>query len=587
MLTFVNKFRSLLDKDDKAKFIRFISLLFLSGMLSLFGIGLIIPVVNLLIDPEKIHQYSWLNSYTYSQVLISSIFLLVFAFWVKNAMLMLSLTVQSKFLYGLAAKIQKKLFSHYMNLSYSAHLYRSTPKLIRNLNNETSVFANYIVNPIGTALTEFITSSIILTILLVINFWFSFAVGLSLLLTLTFFLRFTRRKTKYFAALRADFWAAMTKQVMQGLGGIKETKLYHKEDYFLRQFDKSADNIAQSGSFSNIFRSSPRFLIEVIAITVILVLLALFILLGYSGTQILVLLSVFGVASVQLLPSLNRLMQAVAMIKYAKPAFETIYQDLKHESVHHTKKETPSLTLQFNQAIIMRNVSYGYQKNKLALENINLVIPKGKKIALVGESGAGKSTCVDVLLGLLELRSGELLVDDQLLQGEESLRAYQKLFAYIPQIIYLYDGSIRENIAFGLTSNEINDQQVWRCLQLASLADFVNGLPAGLDSMVGENGIRLSGGQRQRIGIARALYHQPEVLVMDEATAALDNQTEREVTRALYTAVENRTVVTIAHRLSTVRQYDCLYFMRQGKIISSGTFDELSHQCAGFATMLV
>jgi ATP-binding cassette subfamily C protein len=283
----------------------------------------------------------------------------------------------------------------------------------------------------------------------------------------------------------------------------------------------------------------------------------------------------------QLLPSLNRLMTAFTSIKYSLPALNVIAQEL-------TDTTFPSSTLSvnlkvrksplFQNELLLENICFTYPVGTIALQDISLSIKKGQSIAFVGPSGSGKTTLADIILGLLKPQSGKILIDGLGLT-DENLNAWHQHLGYIPQSIYLYDCTIKENIAFGVPYEEVPEEKVWKALNMASLKTFVEGLTEKLETQVGENGVRLSGGQRQRIGIARALYRDPDVLVMDEATAALDNQTEKEVTQAIGAAVENRTVITIAHRLSTIKNCTVIYVLDQGKVVAKGSYNMLIEQC--------
>jgi ATP-binding cassette subfamily C protein len=296
-------------------------------------------------------------------------------------------------------------------------------------------------------------------------------------------------------------------------------------------------------------------------------------------------LSLFAIAAVRLMPSAKRIISTITTIRYSKDSVDVIHYDLLSLETTPTKtsliKSTQTSSHLFQNTIELKNIYYQYPNaSKLSLLGISLSITKGQAIALVGESGSGKTTLVDVILGLLPPSQGEILVDEENILS--NLTNWQSQIGYIPQSIYLCDDTIRSNIAFGLPLDQINEEQVWKSLRAAQLGELIRNLPDQLDTLVGERGIRLSGGQRQRIGIARALYHDPEILVMDEATAALDNNTEREFMEALESMSKDKTMIMIAHRLSTVKNCEHLYLMQQGKIIGSGTYNELLSQSIEF-----
>jgi ATP-binding cassette subfamily C protein len=571
---FVYKFAYLLDAEDRKNFTKFLIILFMGGLLSLLGIGAVIPFVNLLIAPQQLTQIPILGQLGYIQAVTICVVGLILAYWLKNLASFFILKKQAIFLNQLAAKVQSKLFQCYIYSPYNLHVNRNSSELVSNINVEITILSSRVIGQTGNLLNELVTSSIVFVFLLIINPIFSLLVVGSVLIAAYLFIMKIKQKNKYYSELRAKNYAKLTQGVLQGLGGIKETKIYQKETFFSKKVDQYAQGIASSQAFANVFQQSPRFLIEAVAITVVMLTILLFIFLGYSGQTMLILLTIFGVASVQLLPSMSRFMQALANIKYGYPALNKIYQEFQsYDQVVSKRLKYNRKAIQkipFNHSLELKNISFSYQ-DKFVLKDINLSIPKGKRVAFVGPSGAGKTTLVDIILGVLRPNKGRIFVDGIEI-NDSNLAQWQKHFGYIPQMIYIYDCSLRENIAFGIESDQISDSQVWWALEQASLNDFVNSeCEKGLDTLVGENGIRLSGGQRQRIGIARALYRNPDVLVMDEATAALDNQTEAEVTQALSNAERGRTIITIAHRLTTIQNYDIIYEIDKGYITESKT----------------
>jgi ATP-binding cassette subfamily C protein len=352
----------------------------------------------------------------------------------------------------------------------------------------------------------------------------------------------------------------------------------------LTAFEKDASLLKSSSTFQNTFQQAPRMMIEFIGLAVVMSVLCGFVLVGSSPQDMFILLGVFGVAAAQLLPSLNRLTQAMVQIKYGMSALEGIYRELKQVKQFDldllAQKKIVKEPL-FNSVISLNGLHYSYQDGTKALKGVSLDISKNKKIAFVGESGAGKTTLVDLIMGLYAPLRGDIKLDGSELSSDEAKLSFQKLFAYIPQSIVLYDKTIRENIAFGVNEGDIDDFRVKKCLEAALLDKFVEQLNKKEYTFIGEAGVRLSGGQRQRVGIARALYQNPQILVMDEATSALDNNTEKEVTEVL-SRLTNLTIITIAHRLTTIKDYDVIYVMKDGKVVSTGSYDGLLKNCETF-----
>ena len=307
---------------------------------------------------------------------------------------------------------------------------------------------------------------------------------------------------------------------------------------------------------------------------------------GKTTNSILTTFSLFTVAAMRVLPSINRLNWGFSVIRFGIPSLDEIFSHLKkcekfiiEDSVRKTTDR-----ISFDNQIEFRNVSYKYRNSENhSLESFSLVIPKKSKVALVGASGAGKSTAIDLILGLLKPSSGDVLVDGKSIH--ESLFSWQQQIGYVPQSIYVLDDTIQNNIAFGVQKEFFDEEKVWAALRLAQLDSFVKGLPNGLDTMIGENGVRFSGGQRQRIGIARALYHEPKVLIMDEATAALDNETEYNLISSIENLSGKCTIIWVAHRVSTVKNCDLIFFLNHGRMIASGSYDSLVSENTKFAQM--
>ncbi|ASK78117.1 ABC transporter ATP-binding protein [Paraphotobacterium marinum] len=589
----MNKFKyyftNILDQEDKKKFLKYILVLFLGSAFSVLGIGVVIPFINLLIQPEKIMSFSLAKGWSYHELMVFFTVLLVMAFFIKNTVALMLINYQYKFLFSLTAKIQKKLFSGYITAPYEYHLNRNTPNLIKIVNNETTLFSNYIVAPLGTVFTETFSSMFVIIVLFYLNPVFTSLVALFLGLGVYLFMRAIKKKIEFYSLRRSKSWTSMTQNVLDGLTGIKETKLYHNEEKFLTNFSKEANSINTSSSFQLTFQSAPRMLIEFIGLTVVMCVLCGFVLYGESSQNMFLLLGVFGVAAAQLLPSLNRLTQALVQIKYGMPALVSIYEELNKIEIpnkDYFSNKSKSERTNFKHSINLKDLYFNFSDGTKAIDGVNVEIYKNQKIAFVGESGAGKTTLVDVILGMYEPSSGKIYLDGEYIDSESKKTRYQKLFAYIPQSIILYDKSIRENVAFGIDEDLIDDELVKDCLKSAQLLDFVGSLDKREFSVIGESGTRLSGGQRQRLGIARALYKRPKILVMDEATSALDNKTEKDITSVI-SKLKDLTIITIAHRLSTIKDYDVIHVMQSGKLISSGTYNELLEKCEVFSNIAV
>ncbi|HPK05937.1 MAG TPA: ABC transporter ATP-binding protein, partial [Bacteroidales bacterium] len=369
----------------------------------------------------------------------------------------------------------------------------------------------------------------------------------------------------------------MLRAARQGFGGIKDARVLNRENEFIeifRSMARKSSRLQQNRVFISMI---PKPMIETLAVTGVILIALLMVLQGRPIENVVPILTLFAVAIIRLMPAIQQITQTLTDIRYHLPSVNAVYDDLMYlrpfnKQFEKDRRKKDKLELKNN--ITINNIFYQYSNSsEQAINGISLTIPHGKAIAFVGSSGAGKTTIVDVLLGLLEPQQGEILVDGKNIY--ESISAWQRNIGYIPQFIYLGDESLRRNIAFGLSDKIIDEEEVLRTVKLAQLEELVAQLPEGLDTRVGERGTRLSGGQRQRVGIARALYNDPQVLVMDEATSALDNITEQQIIDSIENLKGERTVIMIAHRLTTVMNCDMLYFMDKGKIIDQGTYQEL------------
>jgi len=375
-------------------------------------------------------------------------------------------------------------------------------------------------------------------------------------------------------------------QINQGLGSIKETILLGKNQFFIDRYNYHSQQCARQMIKSDIVSKSPRFFIETAVVSLVMGGMIYYLMIGETPEKIFIILSILTIVALRVMPSLNRVSLAWNTIRFYIPGFNEIYNDLMYcERMEFLRKEKQvDGALGFSSTIRMHQVTFFYENMKIpALETVSLEIPKDKTVGFVGPSGAGKTTAIDVMLGLLDPTHGQVLVDGVDIRGH--LRSWQQRIGYIPQEIYLFDDSILSNVALGLEPGEIDEEKVWKALGLAQLEDFVRSLPEGVLTKIGERGVRISGGQRQRIGIARALYNNPPVLVMDEATASLDNETERAFMDSINTLSGGKTIIIIAHRLTTIRHCDRIFFLKEGRLLAEGRYQELIDNNEDFRKM--
>ncbi len=560
----------LLDREDRIVFGKIVALLILNGFCSVLGIGAVLPFIYLLVNPNEVMQLKVFNGMAYSEVVAISVFSLVGAFLLKNWVAFMVLKKQAHALFGIGAKVMRTFYRNVINAPYKWHLDRNTPTVIRDINNEGWNLSTNILNNAGMILCEIISLALVVTTLLIISPVFASIILLGVAAIAAVIIRVTKGKAKRYGELRTEAWDQQASLVYNGMSSIKELKLYSKEEYFLSRFDTAAGNTAITSTFATISQTAPRMFLEASVVSIVLLLVFMMLKSGMSPDSVLVFLSVFGAASVQLLPSVNRMMGGIAILRYFRPTLKIVSEGLNLSRVTPPRGNAP---VKFENEIRVEDLWFKYGE-KIVLKGINVSIEKNSKMAIVGSTGSGKTTLIDLLLCLHRPIKGEIVVDEQKLT-DKNIASWQAKCAYIPQAIVLLNCSIKENIALGVDIEKINESRVWGCLRIANLEEHVRKLPDGLNTSVGENGVKLSGGQRQRLGIARAMYVEPEVLIMDEATSALDYITEKEVTEAIDNAVVNRTTITIAHRLSTVRDYDRIIYLVDGEIVATGTFEEL------------
>ena len=584
MKSLIKKLFYLLPKGDPFKIgILFILMMGAAGI-QVLGISMIPAFVAIIASPERVLQYEpltglWelLNISTDKDLLIFGSIALVGIFLIKSMYILVYNYTEAKYIFNRRYLLSHKLMSSYMQAPYTFHLGRNSAELLRNTNVEVNIIVNNVITNLLKMSREGLMALSILLLLVIMEPLISLVVLILSGLGAGSFLMFTQKKVKQYGKQEQGHRRNMIQAVQQGLGGIKDARVLNRENLFIEKFRIEARESTLLKIYIRYIQQIPKPVVETSAVLGMMLISAILVWQGRPMSTIIPILTLFAMATVKLMPAVQQLSTLYTTLRYNLVAVDPIYDDLKEleEYQKYFLKDRKSQTpITLDNSIEAENISYSYPgSDEIALKNVSFTAPKGKAIAFVGESGAGKTTMVDLLLGLLTPTEGKICVDG--IDIQERISAWQRNIGYIPQSIYLADETLRNNVAFGIPEDEIDDDKVIQAIESAQLSEMVSKLPAGLDTMIGENGTRISGGQRQRVGIARALYHNPQVLVMDEATSALDNITEKEITDAIEALKGDKTVIMIAHRLTTVQNCDILYLMKNGKIIDQGSYDYL------------
>lgn len=565
----------------------------IGSLLECLGVGVFMPFVNVLMDTESIYN-TWYLRLAYEGLHFNSVdsFLtaltacIICIFVVKNLYLIAEKYAIYYFSFNMQRKISTRLLRAYMTEPYTFHLNKNISVLQRSLQEDATLFSNAVIHFMELFIE--ITTCIALGISL---FYISHSmtvviVGL-LAMCMGLFLFIAKKYANGLGRECQESKARIYQWMNEALGGIKEIKVLGRERYFVDNYDTFYRKNAKGLRLGRLMGAIPKYVVEMVSISGILI--AIIIKINYGRTDIVTFipqLSAFAVAAFRLMPAVGRINEHTTAIMYAAPSIELVYQDLLDvEGAEHENKVPATGTgiadnaedrWSLHDRLDIRKICYRYPNvDEDVIHNAEFTIHRGETIALIGESGAGKTTMADIILGLLTPQYGKILVDGKNIYS--NMDAWHKIIGYIPQTIYLSDDTIRNNVAFGIDKDGINEESVQTAIKKAQLYDFIDGLPAGLDTIVGDRGVRLSGGQRQRIGIARALYHNPEILVLDEATSALDNETETAVMQAIDGLRGEKTMIIIAHRLTTIRNADQIYEVKDGKVIPRNKDDVLGN----------
>lgn len=572
LLRIFKKISRLLSGHQKLRILELAFLMVVGGLLEMASVSLVLPFMNAVMDSDATME-KWyvlwicdlLNIDSAPLFLMCVSIILAVSYLIKNIYLLFEYNIQYRFTYGNMLQMQKKLLQRFLNKPYEYYLQVTSGEIIRLINNDVAdVF--YMVLVLLEILTEAVVSAMLMIGLFVMAPIITTVIAVVLLTVMLIILVLVKPVLYKAGSDYQEASAGMNKWILQAISGIKEIRIANKEEFFQNKFGKYGDRYVRAIRKNRILEMVPKFIIEASCMSSMFVLVAVLIYHGVNLQEIIPVLTAVAMAAIRLLPSINRISQSIAALAYRETRLDRLLDYIEKKDSYTDNHLTNETTLSFTETIKLENVIYHYPNSKVKiLDSVNLTINHGESIGFVGASGSGKTTTVDIILGLLAPIKGRVLVDD--IDIIDKKRVWTAQIGYIPQAIFMLDGTIRENIAFGVESSELDDCRIWKSLEEASLDGYVKGLPDGLDTEIGERGIRLSGGQRQRIGIARALYHEPDVLVFDEATSALDHETEKEVIQSINKLIGKRTIIIIAHRLTTIKNCDHVFRVQDGLII--------------------
>jgi len=545
------------------------------ALLELLGITAIMPFVNVAMDPDSIFENEILL-YVYDLFGITSpnMFLallavgLIIIYILKNVYLTGMNYGIYRFSYNNQKRIAESLLRSYLKQPYTFFLQKNSAELIRNINEDVSMLMDTVLSVMQLSV-EIIVCGLLLVYLLFMDKTITLVVGFVLVLFLLLIMRTVKKNIRTRGQNVREARAGMTQWLLQSFGGIKETKLLERESFFMNRFSGQCSKFANNHCAYQTLSYIPKPAMETVCIASLLGVIAIKLLRGVDSEYFISTVSVFAVAAFRLLPAFNRITGYMSRIMFNHHGVNSVYHDLKEvEELEKQLDEKSKIVdrLPFEKEIELKSVSFHYPDiDENVLANISIAIPKNKSVAFVGPSGAGKTTLADIVLSVLVPQEGCVLVDGQKI--ENNISQWHAKLGYIPQTIYLIDDTIRNNIAYGIEHDKIDETRLWSVIEEAQLKEFIMNLEDGLDTYIGEGGVRLSGGQRQRIGIARALYANPEILILDEATSALDTDTETAVMDAINSLAGKKTLIIIAHRLSTIENCDIVYEVKEQKVV--------------------
>ena len=566
----------LLERKDRIRLAVSLVLILVGTFLEMLSLSIVIPVVRTIVGGDRRSEFAWLPGFaerisydSFVRVLMAG---LVGVFVAKNLFQLLSAYFQQRVQQSINNRLVQRLFESYLLQPYEFHLTHSSSLLLRNLQEYSSAVVGSGVGPSLVLVTDLLAGLGLLAVLVVVEPFSTAVITVFFAATSVVVLRLSGLRTRKWGPERLAHRARIMESVLSGFGGIKEIKLFGRARAVIGTHRESLHGASRTTYLFSLVQSLPRTLFEVIAVASVAVVVVLSTIGGAATEESLVIVALFGVVAFRMLPSVNRVIASVQQLSIGRAALEGAVEGIELP-IPDRDRVTNRVEAQFG-SLVVEGLQYRYPNvEALVIYVRHLEVRAGESVGIVGASGSGKSTLVDLLIGILTPSAGTISMNGQNIV--ENPRDWQDRIGYVPQHVYLMDTTIRCNVAFGLPEKSIDDQQVEESLRNANLWQFVQSLPNGWDTVVGERGVRLSGGQRQRLGIARALYGRPEVIVLDEATSALDAETEREIVESFREIARDRTLIVVAHRTSTLAYCSRLILLEGGRIVREGSFDEV------------
>jgi ABC-type multidrug transport system fused ATPase/permease subunit len=575
---------SIMDRQMRVRAVVLLTWMILGAICELAGVGLVVPVMAMMSEDRWQASYPLVDDAlnemgvtTRDQAILLALSALVAVYALKTGVVIWLNHLQGVFVYGAEQRFSCALFNSYLHRKWEFHLTHNSSELIRNVRAEPTILSFAMMAMLNLA-ADMIVMVALIGLLLAVEPLAAITVGMITILFGAAFQAILRRRLSSWGTARQRFEELRFRHLQQGLGAIREVLLLGRQDHFGEGYESATRQQLHASRRQALVQQMPRLGIELLAVTALAGMAAILVSKGRASNDLVPTLALFAAASMRVLPCASRIIGCISTIQYATPSVRVVVGELQEANKHAGEWSGSTTSGAFSTgAIETRNLTYSYANStRPALSNVSVTIPEGAMVGFIGESGSGKSTLLDLLLGLLPATSGEIKVGSKNISSD--IRAWQGNVGYVPQNISLIDDSLKRNIAFGLPDTLIDSTRVQRAIESAQLADLVASLPEGLETRIGERGIRLSGGQRQRIGIARALYEDPPILVLDEATSALDGSTESEFMDAVATLHGRKTIIIVAHRLSTLAHCDRIWQLEAGAVVGSGTYAQIVAQ---------